>query len=1286
MIRVLMVDDDPVILDLTTVFLERSGDITIDTVQSPPKAMEKLELASYDVIISDYRMPEMDGITFLKTVRARGLDIPFILFTGRGREEVVIEALNNGADYYLQKDSDPEVLFTELSHQVRQAVERKRAEKALQESEERYRTFVRNVHGIAFRWNLDRTLLFLHGTVKEITGYAEEDLIAGTLQWVDIIHPDDRAQREDKFERSHSVPNYSATHTYRIVRKDGEVRWIHEAVHNICDESGNSLGVEGTLHDITDRVRSHEQILAQRDLGLRLSEITSLEEALELCVKTAIKVSGMDCGSVYLVNMEQNNLELGYTTGLSREFIDAVSGSKRDLKKLRSDRSARPVYISYQDKSLPRQSAREREGIRAMAVVPIFHAEQAMGYYSVGSHTVDEVPSYNRDALETVAAMTGNAVARIQTTEAIDETKKEIRTLFSSLQDFLFVLDLEGRILSVNGAVEPRLGYALDELLGRYVFELHHPDQRDEAMAVFAEVTVGKTVLSTIPLQAKDGTLISVESKIKQGRWDDRDVFFGISRDVTQRKEAEEEIRRAHKQLLDIIEFLPDATFVIDQDRRVISWNRAIEEMTGVRKEDVLGKGDYAYAEPFYGTKRPILIDLVFLGNEDIESLYDHLKRTGNTIFAETFTPYMDGGRGRYLWGTASPLFDSEGNLVGAIESIRDVSELRQAEASLRQSRERYRRLIDLSPEAIGVHCEGGFVYMNPVGIELLGAEDLEELKSRSLMEYLHLDSRHQAKERIQRCYEGKTRAGFDEAKLIRLNGQVLDIEIATAPIIDDKKPAALVVIRDITDRKHAEERIRENEERLRVIFEAAENVSFIITDARDPEPFIIEFSPGAEKIFGYGREEMIGTIVSRLHIPEDIAKFPEMHRLMREGCMGFSGVTTLVRRSGERFPALFTTYSLLDEEGNMYAALGVSVDLTEQKKAEDALRESEERLNLAIEGGNLGTWDWNLITGEVIRSSRFADMLGYSPEELEGHVGTWEQLVHPEDLPQVNEVIQDHIRGKKPYYEMEYRLRCKDGHWAWMRGRGVAVAEDESGRPTRMTGTIQDITEMRRYQDALKEANKKLNLLSSVTRHDILNQVMGLSGYAQLLSEVLPQDPAMEQYISRIMELAGTIRRQIVFTRDYQDMGVKSPEWQHMETVVRRATTTTPFEHIRFRVSTGSLEIFADPMLEKAIFNLMENSKRHGKTATEVRISFHEVGGRGIIVFEDNGVGVPPESKGQIFEWAHGKNTGFGLFLVREILSITGMTIRETGEAGKGARFEIEVPKEHYRMARDLG
>ncbi len=143
---------------------------------------------------------------------------------------------------------------------------------------------------------------------------------------------------------------------------------------------------------------------------------------------------------------------------------------------------------------------------------------------------------------------------------------------------------------------------------------------------------------------------------------------------------AEEKLRSAHRQLLDIVEFLPDATFVIDRDNKVIAWNRATEEMTGVHKENIIGKGDYAYAVPFYGVERPILVDLIFLDDEETESRYDYVRRDGDTLTAETFASILYGGRGAYLWGRASPLFDSEGNIAGAIESIRDITENKQAE------------------------------------------------------------------------------------------------------------------------------------------------------------------------------------------------------------------------------------------------------------------------------------------------------------------------------------------------------------------------------------------------------------------------------------------------------------------------------------------------------------------------------------------------------------------------------------------------------------------------------
>ena len=149
---------------------------------------------------------------------------------------------------------------------------------------------------------------------------------------------------------------------------------------------------------------------------------------------------------------------------------------------------------------------------------------------------------------------------------------------------------------------------------------------------------------------------------------------------LSRAQQAEEDAKRANQQLHDIVDFLPDATFVIDKDKRVIAWNRAIEKMTGLEKEDVIGKGDYIYSIPFYGEVRRILIDLIDEDMDLIREKYAYITREGRTLFAENFIPSFRGGAGCWLWATATPLFDKSGNQVGAIESIRDVTEYRQAE------------------------------------------------------------------------------------------------------------------------------------------------------------------------------------------------------------------------------------------------------------------------------------------------------------------------------------------------------------------------------------------------------------------------------------------------------------------------------------------------------------------------------------------------------------------------------------------------------------------------------
>jgi PAS domain S-box-containing protein len=219
----------------------------------------------------------------------------------------------------------------------------------------------------------------------------------------------------------------------------------------------------------------------------------------------------------------------------------------------------------------------------------------------------------------------------------------------------------------------------------------------------------------------------------------------------------------------------------------------------------------------------------------------------------------------------------------------------------------------------------------------------------------------------------------------------------------------------------------------------------------------------------------------------------------------------------------------------------------------------------------------------------------------------------------------------------------------------------------------------------ALRKANTNLNILSDITRHDILNQVTALSGYLDLLEDAFPEEYRSEiQIIDKMKRISGTIQRQISFTKDYQNMGVVVPQWNNIkEIVLRAAHELGKMENIKLVVSTGSLEIFGDQMLEKVFLNILDNSIRHGVTTSEVRVYFRENEEGGILYFKDDGCGIPERLKTEIFKKGVGLHSGYGLFLAKEILDITGMSIRETGTEGKGARFEIIVPPNVYRWGR---
>ncbi len=274
--------------------------------------------------------------------------------------------------------------------------------------------------------------------------------------------------------------------------------------------------------------------------------------------------------------------------------------------------------------------------------------------------------------------------------QASTDTRDYLDKIINSIGDPIHVKDRQHRVILVNDAACKLFGRSREEILGRTAYELFPSREmaeiswhKDEVVFTTGEENVNEETNTYAP-----GVTCTV--LVKKTLYVDKSgnkFLVGVTRDITDRKRAEEALSGSEQRLMDIIDFLPDATFVIDREGKVVAWNKAIEAMTGILNKDMIGKGDYEYALPFYGSRRPILIDLILKADGEIEGRYDQIEKKGRVLNGEAYMPNMRGGS-VYLMGSAAVLYDSAGNVFGAIESIRDITEQKQAEDLLIEAKE----------------------------------------------------------------------------------------------------------------------------------------------------------------------------------------------------------------------------------------------------------------------------------------------------------------------------------------------------------------------------------------------------------------------------------------------------------------------------------------------------------------------------------------------------------------------------------------------------------------------
>lgn len=368
--------------------------------------------------------------------------------------------------------------------------------------------------------------------------------------------------------------------------------------------------------------------------------------------------------------------------------------------------------------------------------------------------------------------------------------------------------------------------------------------------------------------------------------------------------------------------------------------------------------------------------------------------------------------------------------------------------------------------------------------------------------------------------------------------------------------------------------------------------------------------------------------------------------------------------------------------------------DITDRVMAEKTMSESEDRLRKMMEGSSVPIFVIDRNHQVVYWNKAMSACSGVKAKDMIGTSQHWKAF-YPAEQPCLADFVVDEAYDNiaKGYPDIASPSRLLKGAYEainffpsigeqgkWLHSTASPIYDTKQNIIAALE-TVIDITDLKLAEETVKSANTKLNTLTQITRHDIINQLTILMSYVAFLEQSLPDDATVRKHAEKIKNAGQTIQNLIVFTREYQNLGVELARWHSLEHLIHKAMDTVNARSLKIDMDPKPVSIYADPLIERVFENLVDNSIRYGEKVSEIRVSFDDSNGTGKIFFEDNGTGIPAAQKTRIFSKGAGKTLGFGLFISKEILGYHDISIKETGEPGKGARFEIEVPRTRYKV-----
>jgi PAS domain S-box-containing protein len=852
-------------------------------------------------------------------------------------------------------------------------------------------------------------------------------------------------------------------------------------------------------------------------------------------------------------------------------------------------------------------------------------------------------------------------LARSYVTErSLALTQRRYSDLVEEVNAIAVKLDPEMRVTYVNTYGLRQLGWG-NELVGSSfvdwldkarVGQDEHP--RHIFQAMFAQRRKGETF--THSFKTKDGEKRWVAWTCRFIR-DDRQVveevlLFGT--DVTEAKQNEVKLQRTLSLIKAAFDSSEEGILVTSMDRKVTEFNQRFLEMWSL-SPGTIESGDRGNFLSQVSDQTAAPDKFVSF----IEDVYAHPldERRWTIEFSD----------GRKFEACSKPVMLGT-EVVGRFWSFMDVTiqSLREMEFRIRE--ENILGLLDNNKANMMIldPSKGDIIYANKAAIEFYGYGPDRLLEMR-ISDINTLDPRTVA-ESLHAAHSEKKQYFVFQHRLA--NGELRDVEVFSGPIEFEGRSLLFSLIHDISEMERAKRMVEKTELRHnRILNNLA--IGILVSDESNK---IVYANKTVQELLRRKPEEIVGLSTIDLVADEqkDLVRKNFAARLKGEK----GRVEYRFKRGDGTFIWVQVTVVPLFDNGIYGGTIASVVDISEQRRDAEMIKASEKKFreifNHMQDAVMIHEPNGMFLEVNDLACERF----GYSREEL--------LMMSPEDLDIPGEARD--IPEKKWFLQERDSAIFETVHVA-KDGRKIpseinAIMIDHNDRPA-MLVVCRDITERRNADSRLKRANEKLRILNSITRHDIMNQLMVLKGNLSL-ARSSADEPAMTDRLRRIERSTEIIDSQLQFAKDYQELGTVSPRWQNVAEIIQELPDLKDISEIDLDSRIETLQLYADPMLGKVFHNIMEDTVKYADRPVRVKIGFRMEGTSLVMVYEDHGPGIPAMDKEMIFEMGFGKGTGLGLHLCMEILSITDIRIKEAGEPGKGVMFEIEVPEGRFRFHQD--